>query len=249
VLTLNADGVLALGDVQYEAGEYEDFMGYYEPSWGRFKQITHPVPGNREYDDGGTAEGYFDYFNGIGNDDGPAGPRDRGYYSLEIGEWLIIALNSNCARVGGCSAGSAQETWLRAQLAAHDNNCTLAFWHHPRFSSGGPESGVYFGAMWIALYDFGAEVVLGGDKHNYERFLPQDPFGNLDPANGITQFVVGTGGKNLTGLYELQENSAAFADESFGVLKLSLYEDSYSWQFMVSAGEPFSDAGTAECHS
>ena len=248
VLAIAPNAVLGLGDLQYETGEYAEFVAYYDPTWGRFKSITHPAPGNHEYQGSGAAQGYFDYFNGIGNEDGPAGERGKGYYSFDLGAWHIIALNSNCSAVGGCQSGSAQEVWLRADLAAYPNDCTLAFWHHPRYTSGGPDDGAEYVDFWEALHDYGAEVVLVGHRHNYERYLPQDAWGNLDNETGITQFVVGTGGKNLTGLYQLDENSAVFNGETFGVLKITLLEDSYSWEFVPSAGGTFTDVGTADCH-
>lgn len=247
VLSFAPDAVLGLGDLQYETGDYDDFMTYYDPTWGRFKAITHPVPGNHEYQGSGAAQGYFDYFNGIGNETGPAGERGKGYYSFDLGAWHIIALNSNCLAVGGCDAGSTQETWLRADLAANNHACTLAFWHHPRYTSGGPDSGDEFIDFWEALHDYNADVVLVGHRHNYERYLPQDPYANLDTTNGIVQFVVGTGGKNLTGIYQLDENSAAFG-EVFGVLKMTLHATSYDWEFVLSGEGEFEDAGTAGCH-
>jgi hypothetical protein len=247
VLAIGPHAVLGLGDLQYETGDYADFMAYYDPTWGRFKAITHPAAGNHEYQGSASAEGYFDYFNGIGNEDGPAGERSKGYYSFDLGAWHIIALNSNCAAVDGCHGGTPQEQWLKADLAAHPNDCTLAFWHHPRYTSGGPDNGEEYIDFWDALHDYGAEVVLVGHRHNYERYLPQDAWGNLDET-GIVEFVVGTGGKNLTGLYQLDDNSAVFNGETFGVLKMTLSADSYSWEFVPSAGGTFTDVGTAECH-
>ena len=159
--------VLALGDTQYEDGAYEKFVASYDPSWGRVKSITKPAPGNHEYESPG-ATGYYRYFGRAAGD-----PR-KGYYSFDVGRWHLIALNSNCSAVGGCGAGSPQEQWLRRDLAAHPAACTLAYWHHPRFSSGLHGSDSTYTAFWQALYDAGADVVLSGHDHDYERFARAD---------------------------------------------------------------------------
>src|SRR4029450_3695934 len=185
----NPTGVLALGDQQYDRALLGGFVNSYEPTWGRLKAVTHPVPGNHEYLSG--AADYFTYF-------GPAaGDPAKGWYSFDIGARHLIALNSSCARVGGCGPGSPQERWLRADLAAHPNRCTLAFWHHARFSSSGHGSYPTYDGFWRALYEAGADVVLSSHDHDYERFAPQDPDAKPDPRRGMRQFVVGTGGKNL----------------------------------------------------
>jgi acid phosphatase type 7 len=173
------DAVLTLGDNQYESGSLSDYQRYYDPTWGRFKSITHPSPGNHEYATP-QASGYFAYFGAA------AGDPTQGYYSFDLGSWHVVALNSNCENVGGCHRGSPQELWLRADLAMHENMCTLAYWHHPRFNSGSiPRSEGEMEAFWQALYDFHADVVLNGHEHNYERFAPQTPDGRADPLNGI----------------------------------------------------------------
>ncbi len=246
LLEINPSVVLALGDTQYEAGQYSNFVDYYEASWGRVRAITYPVAGNHEYGTTG-ASGYFDYFNGAGNFSGRAGDRDKGYYSFDLGSWHMVALNSNCARAGGCDVGSAQYEWLRADLATHANACTLAFFHHPLFSSGGRDSS-YVKPLVQALYDDDADVVLNGHDHIYERFAPQDPNGNLDTTRGIREFVVGTGGRNLTGIAARAANSEIYNNASFGVLKLRLYADSYDWQFVPIAGSTFTDSGSTVCH-
>lgn len=236
------DAVLALGDLQYPSGALSDFQAYYQPTWGRVKGITRPVPGNHEYGTTGAA-GYFDYF-------GPsAGERGKGYYSFDLGTWHVIALNSTCWEVGGCHAGSAQEQWLRADLAAHQRVCTLAYWHSPRFTSGsvhGSDSGV--GPFWEALYEHGADIVLSAHQHNYERFAPQTPAGLPDDANGIHQFVVGTGGRSL---YTFDspplQNSIVRNDDTFGVLSISLHPTWFAWEFIPEAGGAFTDSGSAAC--
>lgn len=242
VASLQPHAVLALGDLQYEHGTLANFRTSYDRSWGRFKNITHPVPGNHDYTvDGST--GYFDYFGEA------AGDPEKGYYSFNLGAWHLIALNSQCDKVdGGCGPDSPQDRWLRADLAAHRDCHTLAFFHNPLFSSGprGPSSRVR--TFWERLYDIGADVVLNGNDHNYERFTPQDPGGNRDPKRGITQFVVGTGGMNLSRVIRLEPNSVAHHDTSFGVLKLVLRPGEFSWCFHSVEGETPIDSGSQPCH-
>jgi hypothetical protein len=249
-LLVNADlsGVLALGDEQYDTGTLSGFTKSYDQSWGRVKPITFPAAGNHEYKTGG-AQGYFDYFNGVGNFTGRAGDRDKGYYSFDIGSWHLIALNSSdhCQLVA-CGAGSAQETWLRADLATHPASCTLAFWHHPRFNSGHDGSAAFMQPIFQDLYDANVDVVLGGHAHNYERFAPQDPRGRLDRARGIRQFVVGTGGAFFTSFGSRLANSEVRNNSTYGVLMLTLHPTSYSWRFVPDGGASFSDSGSDACH-
>ena len=215
------------------------FQQSFDPSWGRAKNIIHPAVGNHEYLTAG-ASGYFNYFGAA------AGNSSKGYYSFDIGAWHIIALNSNCSQVGGCGVGSPQEQWLKADLAAHPNMCTLAYWHHPRFSSGQHGSNTSYGAFWNALYAAGAELVLSGHDHDYERFAPQSPSGAADP-NGIQQFVVGTGGKNHYQFMSIQPNSVVRNPDTYGILKLTLHATSYDWQFVPEPGKTFTDSGTRNC--
>ncbi len=234
--------VFTLGDNAYEAGTPIEFAACYEPSWGRHRSRTRPSPGNHDYLTAG-ASGYFRYFGDR------AGDRGKGYYRYELGAWQIIVLNSNCAEVGGCGRGSLQERWLRAQLAAHPAICTLAYWHHPRFSSGRSGGEAAVDAFWQALYEHDADVVLAGHDHVYERFAPQKPSGEPDPVRGLRQFIVGTGGMSL---YEFDgpagANSEARDDRTFGVLKLTLHTTSYEWHFVPVAGRTFADSGTGSCH-
>jgi hypothetical protein len=232
--------VLTLGDNQYEDGSYAKYRASYHPSWGRVKRITKPSPGNHEYETRNAA-GYFRYFGKA------AGEPARGYYSFEIGGWHLVSLNSNCAAVGGCGKGSAQEGWLREDLAAHPTACTLAYWHHPRFSSGPHGSDDATAALWRALYDHAAEVVLVGHDHDYERFAPQDPDGKLDRRRGIREFVVGTGGKSHYRFESVAANSQARNSTTFGLLSLTLRPNGYSWRFVPAVGS-FTDAGSAGCH-
>jgi hypothetical protein len=237
------NAVLALGDLQYDSGSLSDFNTSYDPSWGRVKSITYPVVGNHEYGQS-NASGYFQYF---GSRAGPAG---KGWYSFDLGGWHIVAINSNCDRIsGGCGSGSPQETWLRNDLAAHPAACTIAMWHHARYSSGHDGDNTFMQTMWSDLFDAGAEIVLSGHSHDYERFAPQDDSGHLDNSTGIRQFVVGTGGAFFTGLgSSFDANSQAHQNNTFGVLKLTLRSGAYDWQFLPEAGKTYSDSGTTACH-
>jgi hypothetical protein len=235
------DAVLALGDIQYEDGAGTKFTASYDPSWGRVKSITKPVPGNHEYQTPG-ATGYYGYF-------GPeAGDPAKGYYSFDVGSWHLIALNSNCAEVNGCGAGSTQEQWLRADLAAHSSaQCTLAYWHHPRFSSGAHGNDSAYQPLWQALYDANADLVLVGHDHEYERFAPQTPTGAIDAARGIREFVVGTGGKEVRPFSTIRPNSEVRDAASLGILELTLGAGAYEWRYVPAVGS-VADAGSASCH-
>jgi 3',5'-cyclic AMP phosphodiesterase CpdA len=234
--------VLTLGDTVYDDGSADQFTRCYLPSWGRFRDRTYPAPGNHDYHTA-AASGYYEFF-------GPrAGQPGKGWYSFDRGRWHLVALNSNCKKVGGCQPGSEQERWLRADLAAHPARCTLAFWHHPRFSSGtthGSDPAV--GGLWLALYEAGADVVLVGHEHNYERFAPLDPLGGVDPARGVREFVVGTGGKSHYRFGSPLPGSEARNSDSFGLLELQLRPTGYSWRFLPAQGGSFQDSGSASCH-
>ncbi len=238
--------VLVLGDNQYDCGGYDAFVDVYKPTWGRVKSITHPVVGNHEYlTTGGTdcstnAAGYFQYFGSL------AGSPSKGYYSFNIGAWHIIALNSNCSHVGGCGSGSPQYNWLKWDLASHTNLCTLAFWHHPLFSSGGYTSAAVQ-AFWNLLYTCHADVILNGHAHIYERFAPQTPSGTAD-SHGLREFIVGTGGENHTSIGTIAANSQVRNNTTFGVLELTLHSGSYSWKFVPESGQTFTDSGSTSCH-
>jgi acid phosphatase type 7 len=233
--------VLVLGDAQYEDGSYAKYQQSYALTWGQFKNITYPAVGNHEYLTSG-ASGYFQYFGSR------AGDPSKGYYSFNLGDWHIISLNSNCSQAGGCGAGSAQEKWLRADLAANPSKCTLAYTHHPRFSSGEHGDTTSLSALWQALYDAGAELMLSGHDHSYERFAPQTAAGAADAARGLRQFVVGTGGKSHYPIGTAKPNSEARNGDTYGILKLTLNPTSYSWQFVPEAGKTFTDSGTTNCH-
>jgi hypothetical protein len=235
--------VLPLGDLQYNSASLSNLTNSYDSSWGRMKSITRPALGNHE----GSGSGYFDYFNGVGVNSGPAGERGNGYYSFDVGAWHLIALNSNCSRVS-CSGGSAQERWLRADLASHPSACTLAYWHHPRFSSGHDGDNTFMQPLWQALYEANADLALTGHSHDYERFAPQNASGGLDRARGIRQFVVGTGGAFFTGISTAHANSEVRQNSTYGVLMITLHPTSYSWRFAPEAGRSFTDSGNESCH-
>jgi hypothetical protein len=232
--------VLTLGDNSNADGSLYVYQRSYDPTWGRVKSITHPAAGNHDYLNAPDGDGYFTYFGAA------AGERGKGYYSYDVGTWHLIVLNSNCSRAGGCGVGSPQEQWLRADLAANPNMCTLAYWHHPRFSSG--EQGDYPSAdpLWKALYAAGVELVLNGHDHVYERFAPQNPSGVADPQ-GIQEFIVGTGGKVMNNFATTKPNSLVRHTNTFGVLKLTLHPDSYDWEFVPEAGQTWTDTGTRNC--
>ncbi|MEP7377975.1 MAG: PKD domain-containing protein [Chloroflexota bacterium] len=230
------------GDNVYDNGALNEFRQCYQPSWGRHWARTFPTIGNHEYNTPGAA-GYFDYFGAI------AGDRDKGYYSFQLGSWLVLVLNSECSYVGGCYAGSAQEQWLRVQLASHTNTCTLAIWHEPLFTSGTSHTpSEYVRPLFKALYEGSADLVLTGHTHNYERFAPQTYLGALDTVRGIRQFVVGTGGESHASMGTPTANSEVRNDDSYGVLKLTLRSAAYDWQWMPQAGKTFTDTGSKACH-
>ncbi|MGH8901237.1 MAG: DUF7594 domain-containing protein [Egibacteraceae bacterium] len=233
--------VLALGDGQDENGALDKYQASYDPTWGRLKAITRPVPGDDDYETPGAA-GYYGYFGEA------AGLRSRGYYSYDIGAWHVIALNSNCSEIGGCQAGSPQDQWLRADLARHRNACVLAYWHDPRFSSGPQGNDQTLDNFWNVLYSARADVVLNAHAHSYERFAPQDPFGAPDPPRGIRQFVVGTGGTPPQAVNPPVPNSEALHAGDAGVLELTLRPNGYDWRFVAAGNGRFSDSGSAACH-
>ena len=230
--------VFTLGDNVYPDGTASQFTDCYGPTWGRHKNRTRPSPGNHDYHTSG-ASGYYNYFGASAGDPG------KGYYSYDLGAWHIISLNSEA----GYGAGSVQEQWLRADLAANNAMCTLAYWHHPRFSSGNHGNSNRGQAFWNALYAYGADVILNGHDHTYERFAPQNPNAQADPNRGIREFVVGTGGAGLYPFPNIQPNSEVRNNVTFGVLKLTLHATSYDWQFIPIAGQTFSDSGTGNCVS
>ena len=268
--------VAALGDNAYDYGTSQEFAhcydnyklpseggGVFDPArnsyWGQYKALTKPAVGNHEYDTPGStassgASGYFGYFGDAASPTDPPGctVNCKGYYSYDLGSWHVVVLNSNCAEVvGGCGAGSPQEVWLRQDLANTTNKqCTLAYWHHPRFSSSGIGNNSAVAPFWKALYEAGAEVVLNGHAHNYERFAPQDPDGNADANYGIREFIVGTGGKSLNNFSTTpRPNSKVRYNAKYGVIKLMLHPNGYDWQFVTIDGAVLPDLeSSATCH-
>jgi len=232
---INPSAVLTLGDNAYEDGSLQQYNDYYDPSWGAFKQKTYPTPGNHDYHTPAGVD-YFTYF----------GSRAQAeYYSYDLGSWHLIALNGELSH----SAGSAQEVWLKSDLAANAGKCTLAYWHEPRFTSGdvhGDNSS--FGPFWQDLYAAHADVVLNGHNHNYERFGLQNPQAQADP-NGMREFVVGTGGVSHYGFGTPKPNSEVRNGDTYGVLKLTLHSGSYDFQFAPVAGKTFTDSGSNSCHN
>ncbi len=230
-----------LGDNVYPDGSSNWFSSCYEPTWGAFKSRTRPVPGNHDYYNNPHGEGYFEYF---GANAGPAG---RGWYRYDAGAWRVYALTSECKRGSRCYY--RQYRWLRADLVADPHQCVLAMWHRPRFSTGGHGSLRRMAPVFKLLYDHGAEIVLSGHDHDYERFVPTDPKGNIAPSSGIRQWVVGTGGTTLRPLAKPALPATASRNATaHGVLRLDLRPGGYDWQFLTTSGNPFTDTGSATCH-
>jgi 3',5'-cyclic AMP phosphodiesterase CpdA len=237
------DAVLPLGDEQYNVGRLRAFRRSYDKSWGRELPRTYAVPGNHEYGATSRASGYFTYFGRH------AGPNARGWYSVRIGSWRLIALNSNCWAVGGCAGGTAQYRWLRHLLAKRPSRCSLAFMHHPLVSSGAHgDNESRARPLWKLLYHFGVDVALVGHDHIYERFAPVNAFGVRDKGHGIREFVVGTGGAMHYGIKRVHRYSQVHNTRAFGVLRLRLRSGAYDWRFLPAAGATFSDSGTTRCH-
>jgi len=230
-----ADWVLPLGDEQYEDGALSDFNASYDLSWGAFKANSRPVPGNHEYQTAGAA-GYYAYFGDA------AGESGRGYYAWDAGSWHLLALNSSIS----LAPGSAQYNWVRDELAAHSSGCTAAYWHEPRFKAGKNDVG-RFKPVWELLYQYGADLVLNGHAHNYQRFAPLTPDGKVDVNLGLRQFIVGTGGVGFSDLASGDPRVERSQNSTYGVLKLTLHASGYDWQFLSEKGT-WTDTGTGSCH-
>ena len=232
--------IAALGDLAYPRGTAEEFADCYGPSWGPFRARTRPAAGNHDFATPGAAP-YFDYWSSL------AGLAGAGYYSYDLGAWHVVVLNSNC-RFVACDPGSLQETWLRGDLAQHPARCTLAYFHHPLFSSTAGTATPAVQPLWQDLYDAGADVVLNGHAHNYQRFAPQTPQGAADPQRGIREFVVGTGGNSHHALGPPLANQENVDDTTYGVLRLLLLEAGYRWEFVPAGDGIFTESGAADCH-
>jgi hypothetical protein len=233
--------VFTLGDNAYENGTAEEFRRCYDPTWGRQLARTMPVPGNHDYGTAG-ASGYFGYFRAAAGDPG------KGWYAYDRGAWRIYVLNSNCAAIGGCEAGSPQERWLRSDLETNPRRCVLAMWHHPRFSSGPHGNDPTTQDLWLTLYAAGAELVLNGHDHEYERFAPQTPTGEAAPVRGVVEIVAGTGGRSKYDFETIRANSLVRNNKTYGVLRLDLSAGAWSFEFISVPGSTFSDSGTSACH-
>ena len=234
--------VFTTGDHAYPDGTYQEFLDCYDPSWGRHKDRTRPAVGNHDF---GTTKA-ADYHRYWGD---RAGEFDHYYYSYDVGDWHVVVLSAECHRVG-CELDSQdgdQAEWLQGDLEASDAQCTIAIWHDPRWSSGRYGNNADLGTFWELLYDHDAEIVLNGHEHFYERFEPMNPDGRVDEARGIRQFIVGTGGGELREFEEIQPTSAARGGD-YGVLKLTLEDGRYSWEFLPAEGGAFVDSGTGTCH-
>ena len=238
IASLKPDALITLGDNQYPSGALADYQSSYDKTWGKFKDVTYPTPGNHEYATP-NASGYFDYFGSR------AGEKGKGYYSFSVGDWRFFALNSEI----DVSENSPQLSWLKQELQSNENTCSLAYWHQPRFSTGGHASNQAFGPLWKLLYANNVDIVLNGHSHAYERFVPQNPDGQYDPTNGIVQFVSGMGGRVAEPLNDTLPTLATRQNHAFGLLQLSLYPKGARYQFLPTAGaQTFADSGTIKCH-
>jgi alkaline phosphatase len=222
--------IASLGDTVYESGSDQEFSRCFDPAWGPMKSRIHPAVGNHEYETDGAA-GYFDYFGRA------AGQRGQGWYSYDLGAWHVVVLNSNCGIVA-CGASSPQVQWLRSDLSQADASCLLAYWHHPRWSSGRHGSQAFVQPFWDALTAAGVDVILNGHDHDYERVA----------VGGVTQFVVGTGGRSL---YEFTKQplptTQVRSDNAYGALWLELYAGGYGWRFVGLGNTGFQDTGSGHC--
>jgi hypothetical protein len=239
----DADALLALGDLQYEHGSLSAYRAGYDPTWGRFADITYPTPGNHEYETSG-ADGYFAYWGSKGR---PTGTPGRARYGFDLGSWRVLSLDSNCL---ACEEGSAQDVYLERTLARTTEECVLAFWHHPYFNVGsvhGDEVLANVRTLWDDLSAAGVDLVLTAHEHNYQRYAKQDPTGHADPR-GIREFVVGSGGKSLYGIDEEDPNLEGADSAHFGVLRLFLGERSYSWEFVGTGGSILDRGGPTRCN-
>jgi acid phosphatase type 7 len=234
--------VYTLGDNVQGDGDINEFRNCYDPTWGKYKKRTRSTVGNHEYHTP-DARPYYDYFGAR------AGSPRRGYYSYDRGRWHVVVLNSNCGQVGGCLSDSPQGRWLKEDLRDNPSRCTLALFHHPLQATGTNTPSPQVRPFWSMLHDRGADVILSGHAHRYERHAPMTPGGKRS-ANGIRQFVVGTGGADGgTEIHEDQTPNLQVVEVGTpGVLRLNLRSDSYAWKFVPIANRSFTDSGTDSCH-
>jgi acid phosphatase type 7 len=224
--------VFTAGDNAYSDGTYTQFVNCYNPTWGRSLPRTHPSPGNHDYNTSGAA-GYYQYFSNVSS-----------YYAFNLGSWRIYSLNSEIS----VSSTSPQVTWLKADLAAHPTPCVMAYWHKPRFSSGSTHgSNSSMQTLWSVLFDAGADLVINGHEHNYERFAQMNASG-ATVSQGLREIVVGTGGEGHYSFGSTLSASQVRNSSTYGVVKLTLSSNSYTWQFVPVAGSTFTDSGSSNCH-
>ncbi len=247
--------VLGLGDYQYDCGDLADYAVSYNPTWGRLDSMMDPVAGNHEYETGVDAFGahcpsgntaannYFDHFGAA------AHPGTDGHFSFDLGSWHLIALNANCSKskVGGCGPTSPQTRWLKADLAATTKPCVAAFWHQPLWTGNGTGRLLDYKSWWEALYAAGADVVLNGHVHNYQRYAPRNPSGAVDTRNGITEYIVGTGGESLVPLKTSVTPQPVIAKRTFGYLRMTLHPNGWESRFIDTTGAVLDTSG-GTCH-
>jgi hypothetical protein len=234
--------VFAVGDLVYPDPSGNYFAKCFAPTWGRFRNRMIPTAGNHEFNPPGSL-GYYSYLGRV------AGDPLKGWYSFNLGAWHVIVLSAECDKIGGCTATSPEGQWLQSDLTANPAVCTLALWHEPLYSSDTAAVSTSVQPFWQILYNAGADLVVNGHAHHYERWAPQDPYGNLDPTRGIREILAGTGG-NPPGCISktLAPNEEVLFCSTNGVLKLTLHATSYDWQFIPIAGETATDSGTTSCH-
>jgi len=237
--------IFTAGDNIDHLGTPKEFKNCFGTTWGVYKDRIHPAIGDMEYNmKNPPAYAYFDYFGAA------AGTPQQGWYSYDVGGWHIVVLNSECDRINGCQTGSPQEMWLKADLAAHPAQCSMAVWHMPRFYAALAQGLPSFKDVWQDLYDAGVELVVNAHFHYYMRYAPMNPDGQLDKDKGIQEFVVGTGGAIplFKGDPSCTGNCQIINNTTFGVLKLTLHPDSYDWAFLPEPGKTFTDTGSGTCH-
>jgi acid phosphatase type 7 len=227
--------IIAIGDLAYRRGTAEEYANCYDPVWGRHKARTRPTPGNHEYETPG-AQPYFDYFGT------QAGPPGDGYYSFRSGDWFVLSLNSNLP-IGGATT---QGQWIRNELTAHPSKCSLAYFHHPLYSSGPNGDNARLAGLWQLLYEHGVDIIVSAHEHLYERYAPMSPDGQRNDARGIRQFIVGTGGAGLYTVMRAHPQSE-IQNVSHGILRLMLTAQAYSWEFLQVGGAKI-DIGSDVCH-
>ncbi|MEO5941448.1 MAG: metallophosphoesterase, partial [Candidatus Limnocylindrales bacterium] len=241
LLLSQVGSIFTAGDNAYPDGTVANYADCYGPTWGRVRdRIVLPSPGNHDWHTDGAA-GYLGYFGSA------AAPTGTTWYSRDLGNWHVVVLDSSCAKVGGCDGGSPQGRWLKRDLAASAAHCTLAIWHHPRFSSGEHGNDPIVAPFWDELHAAGAELIVNGHDHDYERFAPQDPSGAVERPGGLREIVVGTGGGVLRAFRKQVANSEFRQAGVSGVLRLTLHPVNYDWEFLPVNGD-VADSGSTPCH-